>query len=181
MDTLDLLVHPVRLRIVHAMRGDRGLTTARLCELIPNVSKATVYRHVEALVTGGLLEVAEERRVRGAVERVYRLRPERAALDPDAGAGSSPEARKDAYRRAFAIATAVLAAEFDAYLDDADADPVADLVGFRQHAVWLDPDELRALIADLGAVIAPRLGNKPDGSRGRYLLSPIHFPTEPAA
>lgn|SRR6185312_13671874 len=180
MDMLELLVHPVRLRIVHAMRGDRTLTTARLCALIPNVSKATVYRHVEALAAGGLLEVAEEHRVRGAVERAYRLRADRAALGAEVSQAMTPQARRDAYRRAFAIATAVLAAEFDAYLDDEDADPVADLVGFRQHAVWLDPDELRSLITELQAVIAPRLGNKPEGARSRYLLSPIHFPTEPA-
>lgn len=181
MDMLELLVHPIRLRIVHAMRGDRTLTTARLCALIPNVSKATVYRHVEALAAGGLLEVAEEHRVRGAVERAYRLRADRAVLDPEAAETISPQARKDAYRRAFAIATAALAAEFDAYLEGEDADPVADLVGFRQHAIWLDPEELRSLIIDLRAVIAPRLGNKPDGTRNRYLLSPIHFPTESAS
>ena len=31
--------HPVRLRIVHAMRG-RTLTTAQLCARLPDVSKA---------------------------------------------------------------------------------------------------------------------------------------------
>jgi DNA-binding transcriptional ArsR family regulator len=177
VDTLELLVHPVRLRIVNAMRGDRTLTTARLCALIPNVSKATVYRHVEALAAGGILEVAEEHRVRGAVERTYRLRADRATLDPEA-AGTSPRDRKDAYRRAFAVAMAALAAEFDAYLEEQDADPVADLVGFRQHAVWLDSGELESLIEELRAAIAPRLENKPDGVRARYLLSPVHFPTE---
>ena len=176
MDMLELLVHPVRLRIVHAMRGDRTLTTTRLCALIPNVSKATVYRHVEALAAGEILEVAEEHRVRGAVERSYRLRAERAALDSESA--ELPQQRKEAYRRAFAIAMAALAAEFDAYLDHQDADPLADAVGFRQHAVWLDHGELESLISDLRAAIAPRLENKPDGSRGRYLLSPIHFPTE---
>ena len=180
MDGLELLVHPVRLRIVHAMRGDRTLTTAGLCALIPDVSKATVYRHVEALTAGGILEVAEEHRVRGAVERGYRLRADRASLDPEA-AGASVQQRKEAYRHAFAVAMAALAAEFDAYLENQDADPVADLVGFRQHAVWLAPAELEELIVDLRAVIAPRLANKPDGARGRYLLSPIHFPTEPPA
>ena len=178
MDALELLVHPVRLRIVHAMRGDRTLTTSGLCALIPDVSKATVYRHVEALTVGGILEVAEEHRVRGAVERGYRLRADRASLDSEA-VGASPQQRKEAYRHAFAVAMAALAAEFDAYLENPDADPLADLVGFRQHAVWLDPAELESLIADLRAAIAPRLANRPDCARGRYLLSPIHFPTEP--
>ncbi|MEQ4725069.1 hypothetical protein [Nonomuraea sp. B19D2] len=32
---------------------------------------------------------------------------------------------------------AILVTEFNAYLDREDADPVADLIGYRQHAVWL--------------------------------------------
>ena len=67
---MELLAHPVRMRIVHALRG-RELTTGQLCELLPDVSKAMVYRHVEALATGEVLEVAAERRVRGAVERTF--------------------------------------------------------------------------------------------------------------
>lgn len=188
MDTLELLVHPVRLRIVNAMRGDRMLTTSQLCELVPNVSKATVYRHVDALAVGGILEVAEERRVRGAVERAYRLRADRAAIDAevdgtgdetrDGDRAAGPGQRKDAYRRAFAVAMAALAAEFDAYLDHDDADPVADLVGFRQHAVWLDRAELESLIGDLREAIAPRLAHPAAEGRDRYLLSPVLFPTE---
>jgi DNA-binding transcriptional ArsR family regulator len=164
----ELLAHPVRMRIVHALRG-RELTTGRLCELLPDVSKAMVYRHVEALATGGVIEVAEERRVRGAVERTYRLR--QATIDTD-------DLTVDDYRRGFDLALATLLAEFTAYLDRDGADPTADLVGFRQHAVWLSRNELEDLIADLRNVILPRLGHEPSGDRARYLLSPILFPAE---
>ncbi|NRQ40565.1 helix-turn-helix domain-containing protein [Nonomuraea sp. NN258] len=171
MNTLELLGHPVRLRVVHAMRGGRLLTTSELCERIPDVSKATLYRHIDLLAGGGVLEVADERRVRGAVERRYRLRQEQAVIDADT------LSRED-YRRGFAIAMATLLAEFNAYLDREEADPAADLVGFRQHAVWLSPDELLELIGDLRAAIAPRLANQATSGRARYLLSPVLFPAE---
>jgi DNA-binding transcriptional ArsR family regulator len=64
VDTLELLAHPVRLRIVHAMRGGRELTTTQRCARIPDASKAMVYRHVDPLAASGILEVADERRVR---------------------------------------------------------------------------------------------------------------------
>lgn len=176
MDALELIAHPARLRIVHALRGDRALTTADLCALLPDISKATVYRHVEALATAGMLEVAQERRVRGAVERHYRLRAERATVDAETAASATP----DDHRRIFATAMAVLIAEYNAYLDRPDADPVRDLVGYRQHAVWLDPGELAQFLADLRRVILPRLANQPTPDRTRYLLSPIHFPAEAA-
>src|SRR6185312_13615775 len=73
MDPVELLLHPVRLRIVHALSGGRTVTTAQLCARMPDVSQATVYRHVGLLTDAGILEVAGEQRVRGFVERSYRL------------------------------------------------------------------------------------------------------------
>jgi DNA-binding transcriptional ArsR family regulator len=176
MDGVELLLHPVRLRIVHAMSGDRTLTTAQLCDLLPDVSKATVYRHVGLLADGGLLEVVGEHRTRGAVERRYRLHRGRAAVDARTAASVSVEE----HRRVFAVAMATLLAEYGAYLDRDDADPAADLVGYRQHAVWLTEDERAAMIEELRAVIAPRLANAPSPERRRHLLSPILFPAEDA-
>ncbi|MER5889134.1 helix-turn-helix domain-containing protein [Streptomyces sp. NPDC001941] len=177
MDALKLLAHPIRLRIVHAMGGGRLLTTAQLCARIPDASKATVYRHIDTLVSGGILEVAEEHRVRGAVERHYRLRQDRAAIGADRLRTLTPED----HRQAFATAMAALLAEFNTYLDSEDADPVADQVGYRQHAVWLTPYELTELITELRAAIAPRLAHSPGPDRAQYLLSPIHFPVEAPA
>jgi DNA-binding transcriptional ArsR family regulator len=177
MDTLELLGHPVRLRIVHAMRGGRTLTTAQLCARLPDVSKAMVYRHVELLASGGILEVAEERRVRGAVERHYRLCQDRASIDPGTAASLLP----DDHRRAFATAVATLVAEFNAYLDRENSDPATDPVGYRQHAIWLNDRELGAMLKELREAIVPRLANRPTPHRTRYLLSPILFPSEPPA
>jgi len=169
---MEVLGHPVRLRIVHAMRGPRRLTAGQLCALLPDVSKAMVYRHIDLLAAEGILEVAEERRVRGAVERVFQLRQDRATIGPEAFSSMSG----DDHRRGFSTALAVLVAEFSAYLETADAAPDADLTGYRQHAVWLSRDELTELIRGLREVIVPVLANSPGGDRRRYLLSPILFP-----
>jgi DNA-binding transcriptional ArsR family regulator len=174
MDAVDLLLHPVRMRIVHAMSGGRTLTTSQLCDLLPDVSKATVYRHVGLLADGGLLEVAGEHRTRGAVERRYRLHLARAAVDAETAASVSVED----HRRVFAVAMATLLAEYNAYLDRDGADPVADLVGYRQHAIWLSEEERAGMIEELREVIAPRMRHDPSPERTRHLLSPILFPAE---
>ena len=57
MDTIELLLHPVRLRIVHALSGKRTLTTAHLHARMPDGSKATMYRQVSLLVEEDILEV----------------------------------------------------------------------------------------------------------------------------
>src|SRR5689334_473151 len=122
MDPVELLLHPVRLRVVHALSGGQAVTTAQLCARMPDVSQATVYRHVAALTDAGILEVAGEQRVRGFVERSHRLRRERAVIDAARAAAAS---RAD-HERAFPVAMAVLLAEFGTYLAGEHADPAAD-------------------------------------------------------
>jgi DNA-binding transcriptional ArsR family regulator len=177
METVALLLHPVRLRIVHAMSGGRELTTTQLCARLPDVSKVTVYRQVTLLAEGGFLEVAGERRVRGAVERRYRLRQDRPVIDAHGAAAMT----LDDHRRGFAAAVAVLVAEFNAYLDRDGADPAADGVSYRQGVLWLSPDELAGMIRNLLAVLRESVGNEPAPGRTPYLLSPMLFPTAPAA
>ncbi|MGW2827070.1 helix-turn-helix domain-containing protein [Streptomyces sp. NPDC001443] len=118
--------------------------------------------------------MAEERRVRGAVERHYRLRQDRAVIGSEVVRTLTAED----HRQAFATAMTALLAEFTACLDRDSADLVADLVGYRQHALWLSPAELEELIGELRAAIAPKLADRPSPERAQYLLSPIRFPME---
>ncbi|MBD3146338.1 helix-turn-helix domain-containing protein [Microbispora bryophytorum] len=173
MDVMEVLGHPVRLRVVQALAGGRVLTTSQLCERISDVHKATVYRHVRALADAGVVEVDGEHRVRGAVERRYRLR-ERVVIDADTVAAMSPED----HRRTFATAMAALISEFDAYLGLDGADPVTDEVGYRQHVLWLSREERAEMIEELRATIVARMRNEPAPHRRRHLLSPILFPVE---
>ena len=172
MNATDLLLHPVRLRVVHALSGGRELTTTQLRARMPDVSKVTVYRQVALLVEGGFLEVAGERRVHGAAERRYRLRQGRPVIDAEAAAAMTPEE----HRRGFAAAMAVLIAEFNAYLDRDGADPAADGVSYRQGMLWLSPAELAEMTRKVLAVLRDSAANEPAPGRAPYLLSPILFP-----
>ncbi|WP_019925105.1 helix-turn-helix domain-containing protein [Nocardia sp. BMG111209] len=174
MDPTELLLHPVRLRIIHALSGGRLRSAGELCDRMPDVPRTSVYRHLGLLTEGGMLEVGDERRVRGAVERSYRLRRDRPTISPDAGSAMT----SDEHRRGFAAAMAVLIAEFNAYLDRADADPVADSVGYRQATLWLSPAELDAMLTGFRDIVAPLAANEPGPERSPYLMSPILFPGE---
>jgi DNA-binding transcriptional ArsR family regulator len=172
VDTLELLLHPVRVRIVHAMAGGRILTTSDLCARLPDVPKTTMYRHVGLLAEAGVLEVEGEQRVHGAVERRYRLRRERAVIDREAAASMSLED----HRHGFATAVAALLAEFNAYLDREHADPFADSVGYIQVPLWLSQDELAELVGQVRDALLSKRDNEPATDRSLYLASPILFP-----
>lgn len=175
MDALEL-IHPVRLRIIYAFAGERALTATQLQEQLTDVPKATLYRHIAVLTDAGVLEVVDEQRVRGAVERTYRLQGERARVTDDDAARMSG----DDHRRAFSAAIAATLAEFNAYLERPGGDPIADGVGYKQFTIWLSPDEVKELAGEVRASIVARAGNEPATGRSPYFLSPILFPLAPA-
>ena len=170
----ELLLHPVRLRIVQAFLGDRHLTTTELGAELDDVPAATLYRHVARLTDAGVLDVVSERRSRGSVERTL-------ALHPGAGVVGERELASmdvDDHRRAFMVFVAGLLADFERYLDRGDPDLVRDGVGYKHAALHLSDRELESLVADLNAVLAPRLANRPSKSRSRRMLSTILMPAE---
>jgi DNA-binding transcriptional ArsR family regulator len=175
MRVTELILHPIRIRIVQAAMDGSPITTADLCASMPDVSKATMYRHVALLVEGGLLKVVGEERVRGAVERSYRLEHTRAILaDADVAAMSTED-----HRRGFAAAVTSLLAEFEVYLDRESADPLSDGVSYRQYVLWLSQAEKAELIEEVFAAIRVRAGAGPGSGRERHLLSTILFPADP--
>lgn len=174
MASADLLLHPVRLRIVQAFLGDRALTTADLRRELPDIPPASLYRHVSKLAGAGVLSVAAERRVRGAVERTYVLRVAGATVD----LGELDRMTREDHRAAFRAFVAGLLGDFDRYLDQEDIDLLRDGVSYRMAGLWLSDSELVELGRELARVIQPRLANPPSRVRRRRLLASVLLPAE---
>ena len=172
MASADLLLHPVRLRVVQCLLGGRSRTTSQLREDLPDIAPATLYRHVATLLDAELIEVVDERRVRGAVERTYRLRDPAPTVGPEEAATMTAEQ----HRQAFTTFIAGLLGAFDRYLDGGDPDLGRDLVGYRQAALYLSDAEMRQFLEDLVAVISPRLANRPAAGRVRRLITTVVMP-----
>ena len=169
--TRDLLLHPIRLRIVQALLGS-PMTPLRLKEALGDVPQATLYRHVNQLHEGGLLEVVDEQPVRGGVERTYGVVAEAVALGPADYQDSSNED----HLRYFTTFLGTLIDAFGAYLDGGHPDFVADGVGYRQVPLWLTDDEFTAVAEALREAIRPALDNPPTAGRRRRLVTTIVMP-----
>lgn len=169
----DVLLHPVRLRIVQAVAG-RSLTAAAIAERLGDVPPATLYRHINALATAGVLAIAEERPVRGATERVYVLAAGGGNLAP---ADLATATRED-HLRYFTVFVAGLLADFGRYLDTGEADFLADGVGYRQVPLELSDQELAELAGRIGAALAPVLHNEPGPDRRRRMLTTVLMPAD---
>jgi hypothetical protein len=172
MASADLLLHPVRLRIVKAFLGDRALTTTQLAAELDDVPTGSLYRHVARLANAGVLQVVAEQRVRGAVERTYTLRQAAAQMQPDEIAAMSA----DDHTHAFMAFIAGALADFDRYMATNPTDPASDGAGYRLAALWLSDAEWVDFLRDLAAVIQPRAAAAPRKGRQRRMLYGIALP-----
>jgi hypothetical protein len=172
----DLLLHPVRLRIVQAFLGDRALTTADLAAELGDVPPASLYRHVSLLTKAGVLQIAAERRVRAVVERTYVLQQYAAQIQPDEVAAMTPEQ----HLAAFTAYTAAMLADVERYLMSGRPDLLHDGARYRIAAMWLTDAEYADFIKDLGAVFQSRLANSPARGRRRRTVYNVLVPASEA-
>lgn len=167
----ELLLHPIRLRIVLAMTGHE-MTTAELQARLTDIAPATLYRQVAVLARSGLLEVVAEEQKRGSVERTYRVVESAASLD----AQDASSMTRDEHLSAFITFVGTLIQSFGRYLDRPGRDLGKDGAGYRQAGLWVTPDEFQGLVVDLRRALAPYLGNEPKPGRSKISFSTIVVP-----
>ena len=172
MKRADLILHPVRLRIILAFAGGLRLTPQQVAAALPDVPQATLYRQIERLYRGGALAVAAERRVRGAVERTYVLAEGGASLSPADLAKSS----RDDHLGYFTAFAAGLIAQFEQYLERPEIDLLQDGVGYRQVVLNLSDEELMEMAGALNVALGRFLAYEPKSGRQRRMLATVLFP-----
>ncbi len=169
----DILLHPVRLRIVRALTPQRTATVRDLAAELSDVPPATLYRHVRKLESAGLITAVSQRRMRGAQEASYALT--RAALD--SATLDRPSAAD--HLRYFITFTATLIDDFAAYVESGEPDYARDGVSYRQGLLHLSDAELRRMSRAVAAAILPFTALAPSAKRTPRLLATILLPAKP--
>jgi DNA-binding transcriptional ArsR family regulator len=168
----DLVLHPVRMRIIMALKG-REMTPQQLAETLGDVPLATLYRHINRLSEAGVLELVAERRVRGTLEKVYTLGRQGARLDPQEFAALS---RED-HLRYFTTFVATLLDDFSRYVKNAQPfDVLVDGVGYHKFPLELSDEEFAQVAKGINAAIVPHLDNQPAPRRKRRIFATIVMP-----
>jgi DNA-binding transcriptional ArsR family regulator len=173
----DLLLHPVRLRVVQALAGGRRLSAGELANELADVPQASLYRHIGRLADAGVLAIVAERPARGTPERVYALVHGAAGVSAD----ELGHATREDHLRYFTVFVSGLLDDFGRYLGDGDADLAGDGVGYRQVPLELTDQELAELAGRLNAALAPVVGNRPAPGRRRRMLTTVVMPAGPRA
>lgn len=181
MDTtrLELLLHPVRLRIVQVMQAQGGMTTQEIGARLPEIAQSSIYRHMKLLLEGGLIAVTETRLVNGIEEKRYTVAPANIELSPEDLDGMTAAE----HLQFFTIFAHSLIENFGQYLGSADLARLAeDGAGYRTMTFYATPEERQAFIEAFSSLIAGALAREPGSGRSLHQLSFVLHPVqEPGA
>ena len=167
------LLHPGRLRIIQTLLADGDLTPHQLHTHLVDVPIATLYRHINHLTSHGLIEVAQERQVRGTSEKTYRVTPGMANPTP----GDLESLSREELMTVFTVFTTGLIGDFSAYIRDGDhPDLTKDRVNFTQASFWATQAEVDTFLDTVSQALQNLLGNQPGGERRRRTLTTVLIP-----
>jgi DNA-binding transcriptional ArsR family regulator len=168
---VDLIIHPVRLRILQALI-DRPLTPLQIAGTLLDVPQATLYRHIDKLAKARVIEVVSERQIRGTMEKVYAL-PNRAAIVSEK---EMAQLSKEDHLRYFTVFVASLLADFQRYLAQPNAKPARDGFGYRKFILNLSDKEFAEVTKAVNLALKPYLQKETEDGRRRRLFATVVFP-----
>ena len=167
----NLILHPVRMQIVQSLIGGRRLTVQEMGQRLSAVPQATLYRHLNKLVQGGVIEVVEQHQVRGAVEKVYAL-SSGAVISPKEFTESSSEEKMEV----FIQFVSGLINNFGSYISQEKVDFVKDGVTFRQAELHMNDEEFQEFAQGIAAVFQKFIQNDPRDDRKKRTVATIIIP-----
>ncbi len=172
----DLLLHPIRLRIVTEISGQRA-TARQLRQALPDLPQTTLYRHLNALLEAGILQVVQETPVRGTVERTYAL-----SAPPSLTAEDLRGMTKEQYQEAFAGYLGTFLADARRYLetkpDGKPIDPIADGVIISKCQVFLSDAEFASVNRRIADLMLAATRRAPGRHRKRRVFSYLFIPLD---
>ena len=171
---VELVIHPVRLRILQTLLGE-ALTTQEIAERLPDVPQSSIYRHLRLLLEGELVTLAETRLVHGIQEKVYLL-AQNTHIEGDELDGISAEQ----HFRYFAAYVLTLLQGFARYLEiaqksDGTVNMAADHAEYTEVTFFADDEQLSQLQKVLNAALLPLTENQAGhGHRAHKLAFVMH-------
>ncbi len=168
----EAILHPARLRILMDI-GGRERTPSEIQRALPDISQASLYRHLNRLLKAGVLKIAREIPARGAVEKVYALADSGAA---DIDRATLGEISREAHLRYFTGFVSALLAQFRLYAQQETVDFQADGAGYRTEGLHFSPEEEQTFRQSLNNLIETARENPLTPERRRLLVTLIQIP-----
>ena len=168
-DFAKIAMNPVRQRIIQYLLLNGKGTAGEIKEELSDIPTASLYRHIKILLEGGCIEVLEEKKIRGTVEKTYGL-----IAQP---MGAAPGQEEVAQLIQSSLMSIMIS--FRQYFsENKEADPSKDMIFMSASTLLLTEAEFMEMTGRMGAVINDYIQNKPGQGRQPRRLTMISSPCE---
>lgn len=167
-----ILLHPVRMRIIQTLANGEERTVYQIAEMLGDIPQATLYRHLNTLVKEQILIITNEKKIRGAVEKTYKLAENGALITAE----ELKNVSKEEHMKLFMTFLSKVIGDFSMYLEKEEINLEKDRVGYRQMSLHLSDEELNELMMEFRAALQKVLHHKPTSDRTEYHFSTILIP-----
>lgn len=164
MDHAKLILNPARYRILQYIRVHRSARAAELIENLKDIPRATVYHHLSILEKHQVIQVVDETRIRGTVEKTYAIKEDFSFADGDHTTALSTAFHLESMR------------EMNNYFEDKGNDYRKDNVVFTSIMLNVTEQEYAQLLQELADLVSPYINHKPGEGRALRKLSIISAP-----
>ncbi|MGV3464330.1 MAG: helix-turn-helix domain-containing protein, partial [Heyndrickxia sp.] len=165
----DIILHPVRMRIIQVLIGGKRLTVQQMLEYLTDIPQASLYRHLKKLVEADLVVVVGENQVRGTIEKVYSLPNQQVNRINKDIQDLSREEHIDLFMKFIAN----VLADFDRYLSNENFDLLKDGVGYRQARFYASDEEFKELAMTVAGAMGKLMNNNPSPERKTRIVTTI--------
>lgn len=166
-DFMKILMNPVRLRIVQYLMIHKQGTTGEMKKELQDIPLPSLYRHVKVLLDSGCIEVIEEHKIRGTVEKTYKL------VENPMGDVNSQD-----ISTLFQSGLMSLMVTFQKYFASENADPQRDLLTLSTSILLLTDEEFTEMMQKIGNIFNEVIYNTPEEGRKPRRITFISSPCE---
>lgn len=158
-DIYDIIMNPIRMRIIQAAAAKKSITAAEICEKLSDVPRTTLYRHISILVDTNVLTVIAEKKIRGSVERVLALN-----VDELSKHNTDDNVPQQAFRFLMSIY-----AKFEKYFGREGYTPQNNVIFFNNTIMMMDDGEFDSFLSELRALFIKYHYDTAEGRKPRNI------------
>lgn len=166
-DITEIMLNPVRMRIIQTLATRAGITANEICERISDVPRTTLYRHINILLEANVLTVVAEKKIRGSYERTLALN-----MDGIVHHNTSENIPQQAFSFLMNIYT-----KFEKYFSGENNLPGNNKIFFNNTVMMMDDQEFDQFLSELQTLLVKYHNDVADGRKPRD-ISIISSPVE---
>jgi DNA-binding transcriptional ArsR family regulator len=163
----NILLNPIRVRIIKVVAKKQNVTASEILENMKDVSRTTLYRHLNILIEADILTVVEEKKVRGSLERVMALNISKI---------SENSQKADIPHETFQFLMTIYA-KFENYFKKDKRDSEKNMIFLNNTVMMMDDKEFENFISDLQKLFVKYDFDSTEGRKPRD-ISIISSPVE---